>query len=97
MQYTTLQGNNITYSSLIVQNYIWPGATTIYKLGEFNFIYIGTGIRQLGNVYYPFIPGIIEKDPEGRTEFKEPNPDKEPEIIETDTDKEDEEMEMNDN
>lgn len=90
MQYTSLAGNNISYSSLLVTNVFWSGAFTVYKLGEFSNIYIGYGNRSFGGLFYPLSPGNIEKDPEGRTEYREPNPDKEPEIIEEDTDKEDE-------
>lgn len=96
MQYTTTQGGNITYSSLVIKNNFWPGSTTVYRQGEFTTIYLGNGNRQYGSIYYPYKPGEIENDPEGLSEYREPNPDKEPEIIESDSDRENEEMEMND-
>ena len=90
MQYTNPNsGNNISYSSLLIRNLNWPGSATIYKGGDFYSIYIGNGVRLGGNVYYPLIPNDIEKDPEDNIEYKEPNPDKEPEIIESDSDRED--------
>jgi hypothetical protein len=86
MQYTLPNGSIVTNSSLLIHNLNWPGAMTIYKQGEFFNIYIGYGIRSNGNSYYPMTPNLIEQDPEGLTEYKEPNPDKEPEVIEPDSD-----------
>lgn len=98
MQYTHPNGSNISYSSVVIQNINWPGATTVYKQGEFFNIYIGFGNKLNGSTYYPLTPDSIEADPEGLTEYKEPNPDKEPEVIESDSDKEvEEEKEMDDN
>ena len=96
MQYTSLAGNNITYSTLLIQNYYWPGAYNAYKIGEFSSLYIGFGFRKLGTTYYPYTPLNVEKDPEGLKEYREPNPDKDPEIIESDTDKSVEEKEIAD-
>lgn len=88
MQYPGPNGN-ITYSSLLIANITWPGSYTVYRQGEFSFIYIGNCIRSNGLNYFPLSPGLILEDPYEKKEFNEPNPDKEPEIIESDTDKED--------
>ena len=52
---------------------------------------MGDGVKYGGTVFHPTQPGIINIDPEGGAQHYEPNPDKEPEVIEEDTDKEDEE------
>lgn len=88
MIYTDPNSVALCYSTVILSNYNWPGAKTIYRNGEFTSIYIGDGVRLNSYKYYPLTPLIVESDPVGFTEFKEPNPDKEPEIIESDSDKE---------
>ena len=88
MKYLNPSGSEISYSTLLIRNYNWPGSATVYKQGEWSYIYIGFGIRKNSNNFYPLIPKLIGKDPEGKTEYREPNPDKEPEIIEPDTDEE---------
>lgn len=47
-----------------------------------------------GTLFFPLSPDIVQNDPEGLVEYKEPNPDKEPEIIESDSDKEEEPKDM---
>lgn len=75
---------------MLIQNTNWPGSYTVYKEGHFYNIYIGNGVRLGSNMYYPLHPNEICKDPEDNEEFSEPNPNKEPDIIESDSDIEDE-------
>jgi hypothetical protein len=91
MIYTDDKGVANIYSSIIITNQTWPGSLTIFRKGEFYNFYIGDGIRSNGYKFYPLNPEVIQDDPEGLTEYKEPNPDIEPEIIETDSEKENEE------
>ena len=86
--YTDPNSVTFCYSTVILSNYNWPVAKTIYRNGEFTSIYIGDGIRLNSYKYNPLTPLTVESDPIGYSEFKEPNPDKEPEIIESDSDKE---------
>jgi hypothetical protein len=87
MQYT-LEAGNISYSSVMIKNLRWLGAYCITKKGVFANIYIGNGNREGGILYYPLQINEIELDPVGEIEFSEPNPDKEPVIIEPNTDME---------
>ncbi len=91
MIYTDDKGTTNVYSSIVITNQTWIGSFTIFRKGEFYSIYIGDGIRNNGFKFYPLNPDMIQDDPEGLNEYKEPNPDIEPEIIETDSEKENEE------
>ena len=96
MQY--VNGDNIlSYSAVIIKNLRWPGSLCVAKVKIYLFIkqnkafvniYIGDGIKFGGIAFYPNVPLEIGKESEGFDEYAEPNPDKEPEIIEDDTDEE---------
>ena len=84
------------YSCLVIRSLRWPGTIIAFKVfiflnkgGEYVSIYIGDAIKYGGTVFFPTQPNTINNDPEGNVEHYEPNPDKDPELIEEDTDKED--------
>lgn len=87
MQYNTIGGNGaISYSTVLIKNLRWNGSYCVARNGSFTNIYIGDGSRLGGVLYSPLQIVEIEKDPIGDIEQSEPNPDKEPVIIEPNTD-----------
>lgn len=56
-------------------------------------VYIGHGVRFGGVLFHPTQVGKIDKDAKGLEEHPEPNPDKEPVIVEPDTEMEGEQKE----
>jgi len=87
MQYTPLNGNPLSYSTIVVKNLRWPGSICAAKNGDFINMYIGDGNRIGGNLFFPNMLQDLEKDADGLEEHPEPNPDKEPVIpVEKDTD-----------
>lgn len=74
------------YNLIKISNNNWNGSVTVFMKGKYYSFYIGYGYKSNGNLYFPLEPLQIESDPLGLTEYKEPNPDKDPEIIESDSD-----------
>lgn len=82
MQYTSKDGNgNLVYSSLVIKNLRWNGAICVYKSGEFSNIYIGDGSRQGSKLFTPDNLPLLDKEGEEQNEHFEPNPEKEPVVI----------------
>ena len=71
-------GDPITHAVVLIQNRRWPGTLTVWKEEKFANIYVGYGIKAIGENYYPTQLMKIDKDPEDLEEHKEPNPEKEP-------------------
>lgn len=93
MQYNLPSGNGTTtYAAIVIKNMKWPGTTCVWKNGEFANIYVGNGIKFGGPIFIPVEPGLIVDEPEGLDEHIEPNPDKDPVIIESDSDKDPDDM-----
>lgn len=96
--YTTVNDNvNISYSATVITNKRWPGFNCVFKNGEFFNFYIGNSVRMDGRLFYPQEVLEIQKDAKGKEEYKEPNPDEDPEICESDSDAVVEEKENEDN
>jgi len=87
MNYNTIGGNGtISYSSVVIKHLRWIGFCCVSKNGNFTNVYIGDGSRLGGILYNPLQVNELVKDPEGEVEHSEPNPDKEPVVIEPNTD-----------
>ena len=71
-------GDPITHAVILVKNLRWPGTLTVWKEEKFSNIYIGYGIKAIGENYYPTQLIKIDKDPIDLEEQKEPFPEKEP-------------------
>ena len=71
-------GDPITHAVVLVKNLRWPGTLTVWKEEKFVNIYIGYGIKAIGENYYPTQLIKIDKDPADLEEQKEPFPEKEP-------------------
>lgn len=105
MQYNKPDGNAVQYSTVVVKNLRWNGFLCASKSGDFVNIYIGDGSRSTSILFYPTSLKQIEKDIKEPKEQSEPNPDKEPVIIQPDTDEmgmdgdnmDNEDVEMDDN
>ena len=87
----------ISHAVVLIKNERWPGSSTIWKNGEFCNIYIGFGVKNAGEGYFPTQLGKVDKDPEDTREQPEPFPEKEPVIPEPDTDEEKKEGEEEEN
>ena len=84
----TKNDDTVSHSVVLINNERWPGTNCVWKDGQFCNIYIGFGIKNAGESYYPTQLGKVDKDPNDTTEQKEPFPEKEPVIPEPDTDEE---------
>ena len=71
-------GDPITHAVVLVKNLRWPGTLTVWKEEKFANIYVGYGIKAIGENYYPTQLMKVDKDPEDLEEQKEPFPEKEP-------------------
>ena len=71
-------GDPITHAVVLVKNLRWPGTLTVWKEEKFANIYIGYGIKAIGENYYPTQLIKVDKDPADLEEQKEPFPEKEP-------------------
>ena len=71
-------GDPMTHAVVLVKNLRWPGTLTVWKEEKFANIYIGHGIKAIGENYYPTQLQKIDKDPADLEEQKEPFPEKEP-------------------
>ena len=71
-------GDPITHAVVLVKNMRWPGTLTVWKEEKFANIYVGYGIKAIGENYYPTQLMKVDKDPEDLEEQKEPFPEKEP-------------------
>ena len=71
-------GDPLTHAAVIVKNNRWPGTLTVWKEEKFANIYVGYGIKAIGENYFPTQLARIDKDPADLEEQKEPNPEKEP-------------------
>ena len=71
-------GDPITHAVVLVKNLRWPGTLTVWKEDKFANIYVGYGIKAIGENYYPTQLMKVDKDPEDLEEQKEPFPEKEP-------------------
>ena len=87
--------NQITHAVIHIENERWPGTHTVWKEGKFCNIYIGFGVKNVDECFYPTQLEKIDKDPEDVNEHSEPNPEKEPVIPEPDSDEEKKEGENN--
>ena len=88
MVYNKPSGDAVVHATILIKNERWPGTYTVWKEGMFCNIYIGFGVKAIGESYYPTQLGKVDKDPEDTLEQPEPNPAKEPVIPESDTDEE---------
>ena len=75
-------GDPLTHAVVLVKNNRWPGTLTVWKEEKFANIYVGYGIKAIGENYFPTQLAKIDKDPADLEEQKEPNPEKEPPKIE---------------
>lgn len=80
--------DTVSHAVVLIQNERWPGTNCVWKDGMFCNIYIGFGVKNCGESYYPTQLGTVDKDPMDTKEEKEPFPEKEPVIPEPDTDEE---------
>ena len=71
-------GDPLTHAVVLVKNTRWPGTLTVWKEEKFANIYVGFGIKAIGENYFPTQLAKIDKDPADLEEQKEPNPEKEP-------------------
>ena len=71
-------GDPLTHAVVLVKNNRWPGTLTVWKEEKFANIYVGFGIKAIGENYFPTQLAKIDKDPGDLEEQKEPNPEKEP-------------------
>ena len=71
-------GDPLTHAVVLVKNTRWPGTLTVWKEEKFANIYVGYGIKAIGENYFPTQLAKIDKDPADLEEQKEPNPEKEP-------------------
>ena len=71
-------GDPITHAAVLVKNMRWPGTLTVWKEEKFANIYVGYGIKAIGENYYPTQLMKVDKDPQDLEEQKEPFPEKEP-------------------
>ena len=71
-------GDPMTHAVVILKNMRWPGTLTVWKEEKFANIYIGYGIKAIGENYYPTQLMKVDKDPADLEEQKEPFPEKEP-------------------
>ena len=71
-------GDPITHAVILVKNTRWPGTLTVWKEEKFANIYVGYGIKAIGENYYPTQLMKVNKDPADLEEQKEPFPEKEP-------------------
>ncbi len=71
-------GDPITHAVILVKNLRWPGTLTVWKEERFANIYVGYGIKSIGENYYPTQLLKVDKDPADLEEQKEPFPEKEP-------------------
>ena len=71
-------GDPLTHAVVLVKNNRWPGTLTVWKEEKFANIYVGFGIKAIGENYFPTQLSKIDKDPGDLEEQKEPNPEKEP-------------------
>ena len=71
-------GDPITHAVVLVKNMRWPGTLTVWKEEKFANIYVGYGIKAIGENYYPTQLMKVDKDPQDLEEQKEPFPEKEP-------------------
>ena len=71
-------GDPIIHAVVLVKNLRWPGTLTVWKEEKFANIYVGYGIKAIGENYYPTQLVKIDKDPADLDEQKEPFPEKEP-------------------
>ena len=71
-------GDPISHAVVLVKNLRWPGTLTVWKEEKFANIYVGYGIKAIGENYYPTQLVKIDKDPADLDEQKEPFPEKEP-------------------
>jgi radial spoke head protein 4A len=71
-------GDPITHAVVLVKNLRWPGTLTVWKEEKFANIYVGYGIKAIGENYYPTQLIKVDKDPSDLEEQKEPYPEKEP-------------------
>ena len=88
MIYTVPEKEPITHAVIHIENERWPGTHCVWKEGQFCNIYVGMGIKNVDECYYPTQIEKIDKDPEDVNEHSEPNPEKEPVIPEEDSDEE---------
>ena len=71
-------GDPVTHAVILVKNTRWPGTLTVWKEEKFATIYVGYGIKAIGENYYPTQLMKVDKDPADLEEQKEPFPEKEP-------------------
>ena len=71
-------GDPITHAVVLIRNTRWPGTLTVWKEEKFANIYVGYGIKAIGENYYPTQLMKVDKDPQDLEEQKEPFPEKEP-------------------
>ena len=71
-------GDPVTHAVILVKNTRWPGTLTVWKEEKFANIYVGYGIKAIGENYYPTQLMKVDKDPADLEEQKEPFPEKEP-------------------
>ena len=95
MTYVAPEKDPITHAVIHIENERWPGTHCVWKEGQFCNIYVGFGIKNVDECYYPTQIEKIDKDPEDVNEHSEPNPEKEPVIPEEDSDEEKKEGENN--
>ena len=88
MNYVKGEEGAITHAVIHIFNERWPGTHCVWKEGVFCNIYIGFGYKDVGECFYPTQLTKIDKDPADVEEHREPNPEKEPVVVEHDSDQE---------
>ena len=78
----------VVHAVIHIFNERWPGTHCVWKEGTFCNIYVGFGYKDIGECFNPTQLSKIDRDPEDLNEHKEPNPEKEPVVVEHDSDEE---------
>ena len=69
-----IKGKSYHYGVVVVRSTVWIGAVTCWKNDKFLQIYVGDGLKNESNTYYPVYPPSIPDDPEDLVEMPEPTP-----------------------
>lgn len=68
------------YGVVVLKSLRWPGAITCWKGTQQYTIYVGNGLKNESQSYYPVFPPMIPADPIDQAEQPEPTPLQAPEI-----------------
>lgn len=84
-------GSHKSYAVSVVRSNRWPGAFAVAQGTKYCNIYVGYGLRDVGDPFYPLAPGEVQAEPQDEgEEADEPNPAEE---VVSDQESEDEQQE----